>query len=100
MAQISLRIPDELASDLKAEARTRNLSLNGYLTFVLEAATDPDLEDSEAEQLRARLKRAGLLEEWSKAPPAERPDREELEAAAARAGRGKPLSEYILEERR
>lgn len=99
MAQISLRIPDQLAEDLKSEARTRSLSLNGYLTVVLKSVTDPDFEGSEAEQLRTRLRRAGLLEEWPNAPDVERPSREEFEKARARAGKGKSLSEYVVEGR-
>ncbi len=98
MAQISLRIPDSLAEDIKADARAKQLSVNGYITYVLRSASDPEFGGSEAERMRERFRRAGLLQEW---PPfeGERPDREELEKARAEAGKGKPLSEYVIEGR-
>ena len=99
MVQISLRIPDELAEDVKADARSRNLSLNGYITFVLRSASNPEFGGSEAERVRERLRRAGLLEEWADAPRVEAPSREDFEAARTRAGEGKPLSDYVVEGR-
>lgn len=98
MAQISLRISDELAEDLKSEARGRKLSLNGYLTMVLDAAVDPDMAGDEAERLRERFRRAGLLEEWP-APRGGRPPKQDVEAARQLAGQGTALSELITEGR-
>lgn len=98
MAQISLRIPDELADDLKSEARNQKLSLNGYLTFVLRTATDPEFAGNEADQLRDRFRRAGMLSEWSK-PIGERASREELAEARRKAGEGANLSDLVAEDR-
>ncbi len=98
MAQISLRISDELAEDVKADARRNKLSLNGYITQILKTASNPEFGGTEAERMRERFRRAGLLQEW---PPfdGERPGREELEKARAEAGKGKALSEYVIEGR-
>ena len=98
MAQISLRISDELAEDLKSEAKARELSLNGYLTLVLGVAIDPEMAGEEAERLRERFRRAGLLEEWPE-PSGGRPSNQELEAARRRAGQGTPLSDLVSEGR-
>lgn len=98
MAQISLRIPDDLADDLKAEARNRNLSVNRYLTLLVSTAVNPELAGDEADRLRERFRRAGLLEDWPR-PAGERPDPEQLERAKASAKRGTPLSELVSEGR-
>lgn len=99
MAQISLRIPDDLANDLRDEARSRRLSLNGYLTFVVSTAVNPELAGSEAERLVERFRRAGLLETWTK-PVGDRPSPEEVKKARAAASKGKPLSELVIEGRK
>lgn len=98
MARISLRIPDQLAEDVKADARRKNLSVNGYITYLLKTASDPEFGGTEAERMRERFRRAGLLQEW---PPidGDRPSREELEKARTEAGQGKSLSEYVIEGR-
>ena len=99
MAQISLRISDELAEDIKADAKARKLSVNGYLTYILKSASDPQFGGSEAERIRERLRRAGLLEEWPGEPDVERPDREEIARIRAKAGKGTALSDLVIEER-
>jgi hypothetical protein len=98
MLQITLRIPDELASDLKAAAREREMSVNRYATAVLAAATDPGLAAGEQEELIARLSRAGLLEP---APTRTQPEAEtdQLDRARKRAGTGRPLSEIVSADR-
>lgn len=98
MAQISLRIPDELAKQAKVEARRQQTSLNSYITRVLTAATDPDTEASEVEVLRSRLRRAGLLAKLP-AYQGKRPDPAELERARAAAGKGTSLSDLVIEGR-
>lgn len=61
MAQLTIRVDEELASDLKAHAAGAGRSLNSWVVAVLRAAIDPELADSELERVRARLGRAGLL---------------------------------------
>lgn len=99
MAQLTLRVPDRLAAQLRARAGSREESVNHYATTVLAAAVDPDLATTEAERLRERLARAGLLAE---APPvrASQPSQEELETAREAAGAGTSLSQLIREGRR
>jgi hypothetical protein len=99
MAQISLRISDELAEDIKSDARRRKLSVNGYITYILRSASDPEFGGSEAERVRERLRRAGLLEEWDGEPEIEPPTQEEFEQARAAASKGKSLTDLLLEER-
>lgn len=99
MAQISLRISDDLARDVKADARRQKLSVNGYITFILKSASNPDFGGSEAERVRDRLRRAGLLEEWIGEPEVQPPTTEEFETARAKASKGKSLTDLVLEER-
>ena len=98
MAQISLRISDELAEDVKADARRRNLSVNGYITYILKSASDPTFGGTEAERVRERLRRAGLLEEWAGEPEVVPPSREEIERIRTKAGEGVSLSDLVIEE--
>jgi plasmid stability protein len=100
MHQVTLRIPDELSGELKRKAEERGESVNAYATFILTAATDPDLEGDEAARLRGRLARAGLLEEAPGEHERIEPPPENVVAEArARAGVGKPLSELVSEGR-
>lgn len=98
MAQLTLRLSEELADELRAAAAARGQSLNAWATAVLRAAVDPDLAGDEAERVRARLARAGLL---STEPPqrAHRPSRRKVDEARAAAGRGRRLSDIVTEER-
>ncbi|MGH8909418.1 MAG: toxin-antitoxin system HicB family antitoxin [Egibacteraceae bacterium] len=61
MAQMTLRLPDGLAAELRSAAAVHGQSLNAWATALLRAAVDPDLAGTEAERLRERLSRAGLL---------------------------------------
>lgn len=67
--------------------------MNDYVTAVLDAATNPDLADGEAEVLRERLARAGLLAPTGKTR--QRPPVERVAAARAAAARGTPLSQLV-----
>lgn len=98
MSQLSLRIPEQLADALRARAASRGQSVNAYATAVLGAAVDPDLAGDEAERLRERLARAGLLEE--SAPRRGRPDAAVVRRARELAGSGTALSELVGEGRR
>jgi hypothetical protein len=98
MAQLTVRARDDLVDRVKAAARATGRSMNDYVVSVLDAATDPDLAGSEAEQLRARLDQVGLL-----AKPPRRPGRRPSPGVVARAGeratQGRPLSDIVTEDR-
>ena len=67
--------------------------MNDFVTRVLDAATNPDLNTNEADRVRERLARAGLL--VSGATPRTRPAGEHLAAARAAAGTGTLLSDLV-----
>ncbi|RIK10986.1 MAG: transcriptional regulator [Acidobacteria bacterium] len=98
MYQMTLRLPDELATELKEAAAANGKSLNQWATAVLEAAIDPDLAGSEAEQIRARLAKAGLLAQPS--TRMKRPAPEVTQRARKKAGVGTSLSSIVVEDRR
>ena len=99
MAQLTIRIDDRLADEVKDHARRAGRSVNAWVLALLTAATDPDLADSEVERLRARLARAGLLL-VPEGPPPPQPDAEEVRRAREEAGRSGPmLSDLIIEGR-
>jgi hypothetical protein len=99
MAQVTLRMTEELAGEVKRAAHIAGKSVNAWTTAILSAAVDPDLADSELQAVRERLARAGLLE-----PPKEtgvrRPSPARLQRARTAAGRGTPLSRIVSEGRR
>ncbi|MGH9189644.1 MAG: transcriptional regulator [Acidimicrobiales bacterium] len=102
MSQLTLRLEENLAGQVKSAAAARGMSVNRWASSVLRAAVDPDLAGDEAERLRARLVRAGLLQ-----PPSEtreggakaRPDARAVARARARAGRGRRLADLVSEDR-
>lgn len=96
MAQITLRIGDELARDLKRVAAEQGHSVNAFATTVLTAAVDPDSAGDDVERIRERLARAGLL---AGGAGGERPADEDVAAAAREAAHGTPLSELVTEGR-
>lgn len=99
MAQLTLRVPDELVAQLKAAAAARSQSVNSLATAVLGAAVDPDLAGDEYERLRERLAQAGLLFHAEAAKGRDRPSRAALRSARAAAGRGRPLADLVDEGR-
>jgi hypothetical protein len=98
MAQVTWRASTDLVDRVRDEAARQGRSLNDYLTRLAEAATDPDLADSDQQRLRERLAQAGLL-----APPPgqrrRRPDPAAVARARRRAGRGTPVSDLVSEDR-
>jgi len=98
MAQLTLRLPDALADDLRRAATERGQSVNAWATAVLRAAVDPELAGDDAERTRERLQRAGLLIEVD-AHRGMRPTAEAEARARRAAGQGKALSEYVIEGR-
>lgn len=99
MGQLTLRISDELAAELKAAAGQRSMSVNRFASAVLAAAVDPDLGETELERLRGRLARAGLLEVAEAPSSSVRPDPGRVAEARSRAGRGRSLSDLVSEGR-
>ncbi len=99
MSQLTLRMSEQLVSQLKTAARAQGHSLNKWATTVLSAAVDPAFAGDEAQALRERLARAGIL--LSMQPTSRRrPARAALARARAAAGRGRRLSGLVLEDRR
>lgn len=99
MAQLTIRLGDDLARQVKAHADALGRSVNGWVVAVLDAAVNPDLEDSESRRTRARLDRAGLLarpRDRSRTAP---PDRSQVERARKAAGAGTPLSRLVSDGR-
>lgn len=97
MAQVTLRVPDELARRLREAAAAEGRSLNAWATAVLAAMVDPDFAGEGVTRIRERLRRAGLLAEGG--GPVDRPDTQRLARARARAGRGRSLSDIVSEGR-
>jgi len=98
MAQLTLRLPDPLADDLRRAAASRGQSLNAWAPAVLRAAVDPELAGDDAERTRERLQRAGLLIEVEPFQ-GRRPEPESSARARRAAAQGKPLSDYVIEGR-
>lgn len=99
MAQITVRIDERLAADLKEHARAGGSSVNAFVVAVLRAAVDPEYEGSEAERTRARLARAGLLATPDPTRAVAPADEARLRRARRAAGRGTPLSKLVADGR-
>ncbi|HEY5295758.1 MAG TPA: hypothetical protein VIJ70_09830 [Gaiellaceae bacterium] len=99
MSQLTVRLDDALAEQLKLHAAVLGRSVNSWIAAVLRAAVDPDLADSEAERTRARLARAGLLATPERREAGTAPQPKRVRAARRAAGAGTPLS-HIVSERR
>lgn len=82
---------------VRSAAQREHRSLNDYVSLVLDAATNPDLAGSTAERLRERLAAAGLLAEPGGVR--RRPPSAAVSAARTAAGKGKRLSEIVVESR-
>jgi hypothetical protein len=96
-AQVTWRAPEELVERVRAAAIDAHYSLNQYITVVLDAATNPDHAGSDAERIRERLARAGLLARTE--VPRVRPNPDELAEARAAAATGTPAAELISADR-
>jgi predicted transcriptional regulator len=97
MKQLTLRVSEELVGRLKDVAAERHESVNSYAEAVLNAAVDPELAGDEVERLRERLARAGVL--MTSTRPVRRPSDRALAKARRAAGKGKPLSDYLIEDK-
>jgi len=98
MTQLTIRLDESLAEQVKAHAGRAGRSVNSWVVAVLSAVVDPELAGSDAERTRERLARAGLLAPLAGIRPAP-PDPERLERARRAAGAGRPLSELVSEGR-
>lgn len=98
MGQITVRASDELISRVKSSAATIGRSMNDYVISILDAATDPDLADSASERVRERLRCAGLLVTPAHLP-GQRPPRDAIAAAGARAATGRSVSDFVADGR-
>jgi plasmid stability protein len=98
MGQLTLRLPDELVERVRSMADQLGRSMNDYASAVLDAATNPNFADSEAERVRVRLRLAGLLAPASN-NVAIRPPRAAVAAARKRAGAGTSLAQLVDEGR-
>jgi plasmid stability protein len=98
MGQLTLRLSDELVERVRTTADQLGRSMNDYAGAVLDAATNPDLSDSESERIRVRLRLAGLLAP-STHITSTRPSREAVAAARKRAGQGTPLAQLVEDGR-
>lgn len=99
MTQVTLRVDDTLADDVRRAARRDGKSINAWVSDVLRVAVDPDHEPPGMERVRERLRRAGLLAPAAHGP-VPRPPADEVAAARAQAGAGTPLTEFVTEGRR
>ena len=99
MAQLTIRLSEDLAKRLKAAATRRGVSMNAWVGAVLRAAVDPAFEGDEAERTRERLRLAGLLPTEEPAPR-HRPPRRKVAEARRAAATGQPLSDLVNEGRR
>lgn len=98
MAQLTIRLDDDLAEVCKRVAAQEGESLNGWVVKVLRLSTDPDHEPTGIERTRERLRRAGILAEGPRSTR-ERPPADRLARAAAAGGRGTPSEVLIRQDR-
>ncbi len=101
MAQMTWRASEELLERVRCQAAEQGRSLNDWVTVVLDAASDPATAGGQAERLRERLGRAGLLEAPGAAFPVvpARAAAEQLAQARAAAGSGVTLAELVSDGR-
>jgi plasmid stability protein len=100
MGQMTWRVDDELLRRVRLQAQQHGRSLNEWVTTVLAAASDPSYAGTDADRVRERLARAGLLETTTAPPAVRRPAPTARPAARAAAGRGTPLSDLVADGRR
>jgi plasmid stability protein len=99
MAQITVRLDEPLARQVKTHAAALGRSVNAWVVAVLRAAVDPDLADSESERTRARLARAGLLLVPERGRAGAPPEPKRVREARRAAGSGTPLSTLVSDGR-
>lgn len=99
MAQLTIRVSEELAAQLKNASAASGRSVNGWVAAVLTAAVDPETATDEANRVRERLARAGILAASEPGPTRRRPDADAFARARAAAGQGRPIADFVSEGR-
>ncbi len=98
MTQITVRADEPLAAAVRRRAADEGKSMNEAMLMLMRVYVDPDLAGTDAERIRERLKRAGLLA--SPVPvQAVAPDPAKLARARAAAGAGTALSTLVNADR-
>ncbi len=97
MSQVTWRASEELVARVQRAAALSGRSMNQFLTIVLDAATDPEVQTDEAIRVRERLAHVGLLA--TVAARAVDIDETALRAAKRRAGGGTALADLVAAER-
>ncbi len=101
MAQLSIRLDDGLAQDLRRYASARRVSVNAAVLTAIRALTDPEAQDGESQRVREYLLQAGILSDKGPLPAGrERPGEDRLADARRRLTTGTPISDLIADERR
>jgi hypothetical protein len=98
MGQLTIRSSDELIERIRAAARHDGRSMNEWVVYVLDSATNPDLIGDRAEQIRERRRQAGMV---ASIPPrvTHRPSDAAIAAARRAVRPGPMLSDYVSEDR-
>ena len=99
MVQVTLRVDDDLAHQMKRIAAARGESVNAFASRVLSAAVDPEFAGTDADRLRERLTAAGLMSPAT-GPRAARPDPDFVREVQRAIKPGKSFSDYVPEDRR
>jgi len=101
MTQIVVEVTDEQRARLEEAASVRGLRVDAWLAEVglraAERQAAPTVD--QVERMRRELAEAGLLMEVPRLTR-QPPDPERVARARAAAGRGKPLSDIVSEDRR
>jgi hypothetical protein len=99
MATVTLRLPDGLLAECKQAAALEQLSLNGWMVRLVQAAVEPGNEPDGRSRLREKLRRAGILAEVEHRDNMPRPSPEELAEAMEAAAHGTSLSDIVSANR-
>ena len=105
MGRIVLEVPDELQAHWEQLAKASGQSLEEFIVRELSKRCPPTVSPPTTEDprefVKAILREAGLLDEFTEEEKRQyQPlSKEERRKLAEKAGRGKPASEIILEER-
>lgn len=101
MHQMTWRAEAELLERVRSCARASGRSMNEYVTWLARVATDPETAGTEAERLRERLDRAGLLASPVRPPGLQvhRPDPAVVAQARRAVSGGVQAADLVVEQR-
>ena len=100
MGQVGWRMDDELLQRVRNSAEAAGMSVNRYITRALSLIISEDDQSTQAQRMRQRARAAGILSSDDlPGPSLVVDDDEEFTRLRMLAGRGKPVSEIVLEER-